>query len=88
MTNNVEVYPLIMEPSFRYGQSTPWGGHALKEKYGKHAPEEITGESLEISALPGHESRVANGAYRGRACRRFSRPGATGSPESVKRHFL
>ena len=65
MTSNVEVYPLIMEPSFRYGQSTPWGGHALKEKYGKHAPEEITGESLEISALPGHESRVTNGAYRG-----------------------
>ena len=67
MTNNVEVYPLIMEPSFRYGQSTPWGGHALKEKYGKHAPEEITGESLEISALPGHESRVTNGAYRGKS---------------------
>ena len=67
MTSNVEVYPLIMEPSFRYGQSTPWGGHALKEKYGKHAPEEITGESLEISALPGHESRVTNGAYRGKS---------------------
>ena len=67
MINNIEVYPLIMEPSFRYGQSTPWGGHALKEKYGKHAPEEITGESLEISALPGHESRVANGAYRGKS---------------------
>lgn len=67
MVNNVEVYPLIMEPSFRYGQSTPWGGHALKEKYGKHTPEEITGESLEISALPGHESRVINGAYRGKS---------------------
>ena len=67
MTSNVEVYPLIMEPSFRYGQSTPWGGHALKEKYGKHAPEEITGESLEISTLPGHESRVTNGAYRGKS---------------------
>ena len=64
-----DVYPLIMEPSFRCGMSTPWGGHALKEKYGKNAPEEITGESLEISALPGHESLVANGAYRGKSLR-------------------
>ena len=64
-----DVYPLIMEPSFRYGKSTPWGGHALKEKYGKNAPEEVTGESLEISALPGHESLVANGAYRGKSLR-------------------
>lgn len=69
MKKTAEVYPLIMEPSFRCGQSTPWGGHALKEKYGKDAPEEITGESLEISALPGHESRVTNGAYRGRSLR-------------------
>ena len=80
MTNNVEVYPLIMEPSFRYGQSTPWGGHALKEKYGKHAPEEITGESLEISALPGHESRVTNGAYRGRSLREIF---ATELPDKI-----
>ena len=64
-----EVYPLIMEPSFRCGQSTPWGGHALKEKYGKNTPEEITGESLEISALPGHESRITNGSYRGKSLR-------------------
>lgn len=62
-----DIYPLVMEPSFRCGQSTPWGGRALKEKYGKDTPEEITGESLEISALPGHESRVMNGAYRGKS---------------------
>ncbi len=62
-----DIYPLVMEPSFRCGQSTPWGGRALKEKYGKDTPEEITGESLEISALPGHESRVLNGAYRGKS---------------------
>ena len=62
-----DMYPLIMEPSFRSGKSTPWGGRALKEKYGKDTPEEPTGESLEISALPGHESRVANGVYRGKS---------------------
>ena len=65
----MEMYPLVMEPAFRCGQSTPWGGHALKEQYGKDAPDDITGESLEISALPGHESRVANGIYRGRTLR-------------------
>ena len=62
-----DVYPLVMKPSFRSGQSTPWGGCALKEKYGKNTPEEITGESLEISALPGHESLVENGEYRGKS---------------------
>ena len=62
-----EVYPLIMTPSFRSGESTPWGGSALKEKYGKNTPDEITGESLEISALPGCESLVSNGVYRGKS---------------------
>ena len=62
-----DVYPLVMKPSFRSGQSTPWGGCALKEKYGKNTPEEITGESLEISALPGHESRISNGVYQGKS---------------------
>ena len=57
-----DLYPLVMKPAFRSGKNTPWGGHALKDKYGKNTPEEITGESLEISALPGYESRVANGA--------------------------
>ncbi len=62
-----DVYPLVMNPSFRSGQSTPWGGRALHDKYGKHTPEEITGESLEISALPGHESHVVNGTFRGKS---------------------
>ena len=64
-----DTYPLIMSPYFRCGQSTPWGGCALKEKYGKNTPDEPTGESLEISALPGRESHVLNGAYRGKSLR-------------------
>ncbi len=64
-----DTYPLIMSPYFRCGQSTPWGGCALKEKYGKNTPDEPTGESLEISALPGQESHVLNGAYRGKSLR-------------------
>ena len=62
----MELYPLIMEPSYRSGQETPWGGYSLRDKYRKKTPDEITGESLEISALPGRESRVANGALRGK----------------------
>ena len=65
----MNVYPLVMAPSFRHGPDTPWGGHALKELFGKNAPDEITGESLEVSALPGHESRVANGEYAGKTLR-------------------
>ena len=64
--NETELYPLVMAPSYRSGAETPWGGGALREKFGKDAPEGITGESLEISALPGHESRAANGPLRGR----------------------
>ena len=62
-----DVYPLLMKPFYRSGQNTPWGGCALKEKYGKDAPAGITGESLEISALPGHESVVLNGEHAGKS---------------------
>ena len=65
----MELYPLIMSPSFRHGQETPWGGYALKKQFGKDTPDDITGESLEVSALPGHESCVANGACRGKTLR-------------------
>lgn len=61
-----DIYPLVMEPFFRSGGNTPWGGYALREKYGKNTPDEITGESLEVSALPGYESHVLNGECRGK----------------------
>ena len=80
------VYPLVMDPSFRSGEDTPWGGRALRDRFGKDAPEGITGESLEVSALPGHESRVANGIYRGKSLQEvFERWGErlTGKRERV-----
>ena len=61
----MNLYPLLMQPFFRHGAETPWGGHLLREKMLKDAPEGAVGESLEVSALPAHESRVANGAYAG-----------------------
>ncbi|MBR1821290.1 MAG: class I mannose-6-phosphate isomerase [Clostridia bacterium] len=61
----MNLYPLLMAPSFRHGAETPWGGHMLRDALMKDAPEDGTGESLEISALPGHESTVVNGPHAG-----------------------
>lgn len=53
--------PFIMTPAYRYGAETPWGGAALRTVFGKEIPDDATGESLEISALPGLCSRDAQG---------------------------
>jgi mannose-6-phosphate isomerase len=59
------VYPLKMKPYFRHGEDTPWGGSALGALFGKDIPDDRTGESLEISALPGRESVIENGPLAG-----------------------
>lgn len=59
------LYPLKMIPYFRHGSDTPWGGDALS-MLGKAIPDDTTGEALEVSALPGRESVVANGELAGR----------------------
>ena len=51
------LWPIPMTPAFRGGVLTPWGGDALRRLYGKDAKEENTGESLEVSCIPGLESR-------------------------------
>ena len=51
------MWPIRMTPAFRGGDKTPWGGSRLREVYGKDTREDITGESLEVSCLPGLESR-------------------------------
>ena len=48
--------PIRMKPAFRSGESTPWGGCRLHERYGKETGGRITGESLEASCIPGLES--------------------------------
>ena len=55
------LVPFKMKPAFRYGAMTPWGGEGLRA-WGKEIPDPRTGESLEISALPGLESRDESGA--------------------------
>jgi mannose-6-phosphate isomerase len=63
----MKLYPLLMNPYYRFGEETPWGGSVLREVFGKDAPEARTGESLEVSALPGQESTVGNGECAGMA---------------------
>ena len=62
----MEWYPLLMEPVFRHGEATPWGGQELGRRLGKPIPDDRTGESLEVSALPGLQSTVKNGPLAGR----------------------
>ena len=61
----MELYPLKMQPAFRHGSQTPWGGSRLRTLFNKAIPEDVTGESLEISALPGLESVCVNGELQG-----------------------
>ena len=57
---NGKLPPILMTPAFRYGKMTPWGGEGLR-RFGKQIPDSKTGESLEVSVLPGLESRDETG---------------------------
>ena len=67
----MNLYPLIMTPHYRHGAQTPWGGQALREIFMKDAPEDLTGESLEVSTLEGQESLVSNGPHAGKTLSRM-----------------
>ena len=56
LTENCPLLPIRMHPSFRGGKLTPWGGDKLRSVYGKDIAEVPTGESLEVSCIPGLES--------------------------------
>lgn len=49
--------PILMTPAYRFGDATPWGGDGLKRVFQKEIPDGRTGESLEVSAISGLESR-------------------------------
>ena len=67
----MNIYPLLMAPYFRHGEETPWGGSMLRDAFMKDAPDDRTGESLEISALSNRESMVRNGLHAGKTLRRM-----------------
>lgn len=56
LTADCPMLPLRMHPAFRGGKLTPWGGEKLRTVYGKPIAGAPTGESLEISCIPGLES--------------------------------
>ena len=62
--------PMKMTPAFRFGAMTPWGGSGLRW-WGKDIPDPRTGESLEVSVLPGLESSDAQGTPLSELLRRY-----------------
>lgn len=61
LNDECPLLPIRMYPAYRYGEMTPWGGDALRTVFHKRIPDERTGEALEISAVPGLESRDETG---------------------------
>ncbi len=63
----MRLYPLKFKPIFR---DYLWGGHKLREIFGKDVPEEkIMAESWEIVDLPEDKSVIANGPLAGKILR-------------------
>lgn len=62
LTADCPLLPLRMHPAFRGGALTPWGGEKLRTVYGKPIADVPTGESLEVSCIPGLESTDGAGA--------------------------
>ncbi len=60
----MKFYPLKFKPLFHY---RIWGGERLKTHFQKDYEQESIGESWEISAVPGSETRVCNGVYEGKS---------------------
>ncbi len=58
----MERYPLYLVP---VSKENLWGGHRLKDAYGKTAPFEKLAESWELTVRPDGMCRIGNGAYSG-----------------------
>lgn len=65
--------PILMCPAFRFGAATPWGGSLLRDVYHKDTPDARTGESLEVSAVPGLNSTDADGTPLSRLIERYGK---------------
>ena len=61
LTEHFLTRPLEFQPIYK---EKPWGGYKLKIILNKNIPSDKTGESWEISALPGNISRVASGYFK------------------------
>lgn len=59
----IEKAPIVFTP---YLKSVIWGGNKICRYKGIPQEKDNIGESWEISAVPGHESKVAEGLYKGK----------------------
>ncbi|MGS2741970.1 type I phosphomannose isomerase catalytic subunit [Sinomicrobium sp. M5D2P17] len=60
----MKSYPIKFTPILK---ERLWGGTKLHDVLGKEIRSDITGESWELSAVPGDVSTVANGPYKGKS---------------------
>ena len=74
LTEDCPLLPLRMTPAFRSGKLTPWGGDKLQTVFHKNIPETPTGESLEVSCIPGLESRDVTGITLPELIRQYGHP--------------
>lgn len=65
--------PILMYPSYRHGKATPWGGSRLRELFHKDTPGVKTGESMEVSIIPGLNSMDAEGTGLSRLIQRYGK---------------
>ena len=61
LSDDTPMLPIRMLPAYRHGEMTPWGGTQIRDVYHREIPDDRTGEALEVSAIPGLESRTAQG---------------------------
>lgn len=61
LTEDCPLLPMRMHPYYRCAPELPWGGDKLRTLFHKDIPSDKTGESLEISVIPGKESRAESG---------------------------
>ncbi len=74
LTDDCPLLPLRMRPAFRGGKLTPWGGERLRTVMGKDIREVPTGESLEVSCIPGLESTDLTGVTLPELVSAYGRP--------------
>ncbi len=60
----IELYPLQFDPILK---DRIWGGTKLKTEFDKPIESQTTGESWELSTVPGDVSVISNGAYKGKS---------------------
>jgi len=74
LSEQCPLLPVRMHPAFRHGDMTPWGGDGLRQLFGKVIPDERTGESMEISTIPGLESTDDMGVPLSTLIARYGKP--------------